>query len=172
MTGVDDQALGILQTALRNGLHPVPTELRGTDSQLLELQQLVHEYASAIDARDEPRFASLFEADAVIHVLDRTDPVPQFSFVGRDKIATLPQRLSRYDHTFHFVGNHRFRCFAEVAVGEIYSTAHHITTMVEGQVDRTVLVRYRDVYRRTDAWRFAERRISRESVHIALVSPT
>ena len=59
--------------------------------------------------------------------------------------------LTRYDRTFHFVGNHRYWRNGDTASGEVYCLAHHLSTDTDGATDFVMLIRYLDRYRREPA---------------------
>ena len=129
-----------------------PAELSREDRE--ELVALGHAYAFAADARDFEGFAALFTPDGVL-ISSR------FRYEGREEIATGVSGLTRYDRTFHFVGQSRHWIADGVVRGETYCIAHHfIETADEGTRDRVMYIHYRDEYARHEgAWRFAHREL-------------
>jgi hypothetical protein len=116
-----------------------------------ELRQLVERYAFGCDHQDEALLRSVFVDGAVlnVHRSDRPSTMTMPDDVGR-----IPKGLSRYDHTFHFVGNHRCEVDGDSATGETYCFAHHVT----GTDNFVMTIRYEDQYVRTaDGWRIKQR---------------
>jgi uncharacterized protein (TIGR02246 family) len=112
-----------------------------------DVRALVDGYAVAADERDADRFAALFADDAWMAVGDHR-------FEGRDAIATIPERLAKYDVTMHLVSTHRVDVDGDRATGVTYCEAHHRT----GETDKVMFIRYDDEYARgAEGWRFASR---------------
>jgi len=120
------------------------------------LRELVDGYAQAADARDVERFAALFAEDARLTVIE-PDGTARPSLVGRMAIATIPERLRRYERTEHHVRDLVVEPDGrEDAHGTAACEAHHLH---EG-VDTVMTITYVDQYRRTPAgWRFADREV-------------
>jgi ketosteroid isomerase-like protein len=80
---------------------------------------------------------------------------------GHEALGAIPDMLSRYDKTFHFLGNHRYSVDGDTASGEVYCMAHHLTNDVHGATDFIMLIRYLDTYRKgaDGAWRIAAREV-------------
>ena len=131
----------------------------------LELRALADCYAHAVDRNERDTFLSAFLPDARLTVFTRTeDAEPRSVRQGHEALGEIPQLLSRYDHTFHFVGNHRYTVDGDTASGEVYCIAHHLTRDEHGASDFVMLIRYLDTYRRDadGAWRIAERTVRPE----------
>ena len=117
------------------------------------LRGLVMRYARACDRRDEAAFGALFLPDAVLEG-------PGFRFESARQIRKIPRQLERYSKTYHtLLGNQQFEVTADLARGEIYSMAHHLTPCGDaGYCDLIMYITYLDQYRRrTGEWRFARR---------------
>jgi hypothetical protein len=85
-------------------------------------------------------------------------------------IAWLQQELPRYAATFHQLGQQLIEIQGENASSETYGVAWHRSA--DGDVDRTVLVRYCDRFeRRNGEWRIAHRTCVYEWVRMDPVSP-
>lgn len=116
-----------------------------------ELRQLVERYAAGCDHRDADLLRSVFADGAVVNV-HRSDRPSTMTMPG--DVDRIPTGLSRYDATFHLVGNHRCDVNGDIATGETYCVAHHVT----GTEDFVMTIRYEDQYTRTaDGWRIKQR---------------
>lgn len=137
------------------------TALGPTDR--LDLADLVHRYAAAVDERDPGAVAALFTADGVLaspRPPRHLDPVEEAA--GPVAIEAAMGRLTGLVLTRHAVvgvvltadpagGSHG----ADGATGRVACTAHHV--LPDG-TDLVWHLTYRDRYRRTGAgWRFARR---------------
>jgi ketosteroid isomerase-like protein len=127
------------------------------------LRRLVDGYARAVDRGDVDGFVELFEPDAVLQVFYRGEGEgPPTESRGHARIGEIPTRVqTRYDRTFHFVGNHLCDVHGDEATGEAYCLAHHLTRGPQGGTDYVMHIRYQDVYRRRpgEAWRIAHRKV-------------
>ena len=116
------------------------------------LRHLVDSYAVGCDRRDIDILQGCFVEGATntVHWLDRDAT----TMTAPHDLERIPTGLSRYDRTFHFVGNHRVEIDGDSATGDAYCFAHHIT----GTKDFVMAIRYEDRYVRTpDGWRIATR---------------
>ncbi len=120
-------------------------------SDRLELQQLVTDYANAIDARDWDALDRVFTPDALI----------DYSAVGGLKgdypaIKTwLANALSRFPAYMHLVGNLAFEIKGDTARGQV-ACINPMTLPLLGTV--YLAVWYHDRYVRTPhGWRICER---------------
>lgn len=131
-------------------------------SDRLELTDLVHAYAGALDARDVDGFAVLFTEDGHLGVYEPDAERPLIGYDGAGEIAQAVGLLDDYGETMHVVSNHRMEVDGDEGSGVVYCLAHH-TTVRDGAPHNLVMtIRYHDRYRRTaDGWRFSERRIVR-----------
>jgi hypothetical protein len=66
---------------------------------------------------------------------------------------------SRYDRTFHFVGQSVYSIAGDHATGIVYCIAHHLTRTDHGGTDHVMHLRYDDSYGRDAAgeWGIASR---------------
>ena len=129
----------------------------------LAIQDLAYRYAAGVDRRDQTLFLSAFQQDATLTVV-RNDPggvERVFVRTGHDELGAIPRLITRYDKTFHFVGNHHCVLMGDEATGEVYCTAHHLTADPGGGTDHVMLIRYQDTYRRGSdgQWLIASRRL-------------
>jgi hypothetical protein len=112
-------------------------------------------YAHHADRREPELLAALFEPEGTLRMVWRTGSTPPAESRGPRQIAHVVGQLRQFATTFHFIGNHQVEVTGDVAAGEVYCEAHHLTA--EG-VDHVMFIRYRDRYRRSGTtWRFAER---------------
>jgi ketosteroid isomerase-like protein len=133
------------------------------ESEEVALRRLVDGYARAVDRGDARGFVELFEPDAVLQVFygEEADG-PTSESRGHAQLGEIPNRVqSRYDRTFHFVGNHLCDVEGDEATGEAYCLAHHLTRSPQGGTDYVMHIRYQDTYRRRHgrAWRIAHRKL-------------
>ena len=130
----------------------------------LAIQDLAYRYAAGVDRRDRSLFLSAFHPDATLTVV-RADPggvERVFVRTGHDELGAIPELITRYAKTFHFVGNHHCVLHGEdEASGEVYCTAHHLDSDLGGGTDHIMLIRYQDTYRRGSdgQWLIASRRL-------------
>lgn len=122
-----------------------------------QIRRLVDDYALAADTGDGGRFAGAFTPDGVL-VASETS-----RYEGADELATVPDKLARYDRTRHVVANHvvDLAPSGDEATGVTYCDAHHLLRDDRGdERDRILHLRYLDRFVRTTAgWRIAERRL-------------
>jgi len=129
----------------------------------LAIQDLAYRYAAGVDRRDKALFLSAFHPDATLTIV-RNDPDGADQVVvrrGHGELGTIPELITRYDKTFHFVGNHHCVVSGDEATGEVYCTAHHLTSEPRGGTDHVMLIRYQDTYRRGSdgQWLIGSRRL-------------
>jgi hypothetical protein len=126
----------------------------------LAIRELIETYAHCADRRDAEGQMALFTRDTHFVVyMNAKDPRPAMDLHSREALAPVFSDLNRYDATTHFVGQSTiFTLTADLATGEAYTLAHHIT-IEEGK--RSLMVaslRYNDTFAKIDgAWLFAER---------------
>jgi ketosteroid isomerase-like protein len=120
-------------------------------SDQLELQQLVTDYANAIDGRDWDRLDRVFTPDARIDYSAMGGIAGSYAEIR----AWLPQALKAFPAYMHFIGNLSFQVDGDTATGQV-ACINPITLPVLGTV--YLALWYRDRYRRTpDGWRICER---------------
>jgi len=117
-------------------------------------------YARAVDRRDAEGFLAVFAPGAVLSVHNPADGAPGAVYRGHDDLARIPARMSRYEATFHFLGQADYGSDGDGPTGEIYCMAHHRTGGPDDAADYVMLIRYQDHYGRDNGeWRIAERRV-------------
>lgn len=142
----------------------------------LAISELVQAYAHCVDRRDFVSLMELFTPDAMLTGFDG-DPVgkqPLYERKGRHEIATAMQGLLRYDATHHMLGQHMIAFDSEseaLARGELYCNAQHKYTTSTGTWNRTMMIRYLDLYSRVEEqWHIADRRLAIEWVDVQRIS--
>jgi ketosteroid isomerase-like protein len=117
---------------------------------------LVDAYARCADERDVEGFAALFTEDARLTVYE-PDGTARRPLIGRITIATIPERLRRYERTEHRVRDHQLTAEeADTAAGTAHCEAHHH----RGGVDTVMWITYVDRYRYVaDDWRIEDREV-------------
>lgn len=126
------------------------------------LRDLVEAYAHGVDRREPDAVAALFCEDGVLAIYegdpDRVEP--DRVRTSRREIADALTGLSRYAATTHFLGQQSVQLDGDVASGETYCMAHHISDTDGERRDKILSIRYLDRYRRVDSrWHFEERRL-------------
>lgn len=115
------------------------------------IQELVYKYCRAVDRRDYQHLAKLYHKDAV------DEHGAMFSGSGAEFVAWLPQVLSEMKVTSHTVSNHLISVQGDIAEGEVYCHAFHITQ--DGQ-EIVIGGRYLDKYIYEGGhWLFKHRKI-------------
>src|SRR5437667_8876172 len=126
-----------------------------------ELRALAERYAQGVDRRDVDTFVALFHPDAVITIHDPSESTEPRELRGVERLAKVPEVITRYAKTFHVLGQSTYDIADGEATGEVYCIAHHLTPDVHGGTNYVMYIRYEDTYR-TDAegtWKFAQRRL-------------
>src|SRR2546421_5384750 len=125
-----------------------------------ELFDLALRYASTIDRGDAEGLLAVFHPDARLRVFQPSEaPEPRSDHRGHDDLRRIPERIARFEKTFHFLGNARYDIGDREATGEVYCTAHHLTVDGDRALTYVMYIRYADVYR-PDAngeWKIADR---------------
>lgn len=117
---------------------------------LVALRRLSETYALGCDRRDLALLQSVFADGAVFTIHRDVDS----QMVAPADLERIPKGLSRYDVTFHFIGNHRAEVHGDDATASTYCIAHHLT----GDDDYVMHIRYDDVCRRAaGTWRVTRR---------------
>jgi ketosteroid isomerase-like protein len=128
----------------------------------LEIRNLSHRYAQALDRGDTATWRSLFTADVVLQTGDK----PPSSY---DQIARSPElQLRRYQKTWHGVLTQVIQVDGDHAEGEVYCLARHIWTASHNtpgdmpfSLSHDMTIRYQDEYRKDDGeWKFAVRKLT------------
>ncbi len=111
------------------------------------LRELSKDYASMADSERYPAMATLFSTKGRL-------VSPSGTTVGHDALARAFSGLSRYESTFHMLGQSRYWQDQETIRGEIYCQAHHFSASTK----MTMFIRYEDSYEAAgDSWLFSER---------------
>ena len=140
-----------------------------------ELRSLAERYAQGVDRRvagDE--FVALFHPDAVIAIHDPSESTEARELRGTERIARIPEVITRYAKTFHHLGQSTYEIGGGEATGEVYCIAHHLTPGAQhGGTDYVMFIRYEDTYRPNDdgAWKFAHRRLRVDWTETRAVNP-
>jgi hypothetical protein len=128
---------------------------------VLALQALAARYAAGVDRRDRELFLSAFHAEATLRIFHKGPDGEEVisTRTGHEEIGVIPSVISRYEKTFHFLGNHLCRITGDEAEGEVYCTARHLSLGIHGGLDFIMLIRYQDQYRRDpdQNWLIADR---------------
>jgi hypothetical protein len=135
-------------------------------------RELVDAYAICADRRDADGFAALFASDATL-TTHQPDGDLHHTFIGVGEIASIPERLRRYDRTIHHVTTHLVSAAGPgLATGEAYCLAHHLHRREDGLVvDHLLHIRYVDRYVLVDDdWRFGTREVRTEWVDDRMIS--
>jgi hypothetical protein len=132
----------------------------------IALRRVADDYARHADRREAEQLAALFEQDGVLRIVRRGAEGEPVVRSGRGEIAVAIAKLSRYEMTFHFVGNQTVDIDGDDAVGETYCLAHHIVAPAAdagsgaGRTDHVMFIRYQDRYRRHGpTWLIVEREL-------------
>ena len=100
----------------------------------LAIQALPLRYASGVDRRDRQVFLSAFSAEATLRAFcsgTEGDEIVS-TFTGHQELGRIPALITRYTRTFHLVGNHLYDIQGDEATGEVYCSAHHLTSGPNG----------------------------------------
>lgn len=125
------------------------------------LEDLVCDYADALDRRDVQAFVALFTGDAHLGVYEPESDKPLADYWGAE-IADAVSLVSIYPQTMHVISNLRFKLAGSTATGVVYCLAHHVTDYEDRPHDLVMMIRYFDRYQNTaGGWRFEDRRITR-----------
>jgi hypothetical protein len=122
-----------------------------------ELRRIINGYARCCDMRDGDGFAKLYAPGAVLEG-------PGFKNTTAEQIRAVPGSLSVFKKTYHTLLNTMFDINGDRASGVIYSMAHHLTPLSDGQYNDLVMyITYYDRYvRGPTGWRFENRRVEME----------
>ena len=126
----------------------------------LAIRELVEAYAHCADRRDAKGQMSLFTADTHFVVyMNVKDPTPTQELHSRPSLAPVFADLNKSAATTHFVGQSTILTLTgDLAKGEAYTLAHHLT--IDGGKRRLMIaaLRYSDQFVKIDGeWLFAER---------------
>ena len=121
------------------------------------LAELVAAYARGCDRRRPEEVAALYTDDGGFAIVDAG--VEPLEISGYDRMVSGFSRLSRYEHTFHMLGQQTVVLDGDHATGEAYCLAHHVERADDGSRSVMIMhIRYQDRYARTgDGWKFEHR---------------
>jgi len=128
----------------------------------LAIRELVEAYAHCADRRDANGQMALFTEDTHFVVyMNAKDPKPSQELHSRAALAPVFDDLNKYDATMHFVGQSTiFSLTDDLATGEAYTMAHHLTVDGAKRGLMIAALRYDDTFAKKDgAWLFAERKL-------------
>lgn len=122
----------------------------------MEIIELLHRYATAIDDRDWVRLATCFTADAVAlygPVLGRQDGIAAIEKTCRASLEPL-------DASQHIIGTHEIELDGDRARARCYVHAQHTRAGTAGGDNFVIGATYLDELVRTpDGWRIREREL-------------
>ncbi|TXH05987.1 MAG: nuclear transport factor 2 family protein [Nevskiaceae bacterium] len=129
----------------------------------LALQQLVVDYAYAIDERAFDRLDAIFAPDAYIDYRDMGGIDGDYAKVK----AWLPQALQHFPGFMHLTGNLSFAIDGDTATGKVACFNPMVVPKPEGGTETMFLgLWYLDRYRRTaQGWRIVERVEKKSYLH-------
>ena len=143
-----------------------------------ELRMLAEQYARGVDRRDDvDGFVALFLPDAMITIHDPSESTDPREIRGTERLARIPEIITRYPKTFHMLGQSTYAIGDGEATGEVYCIAHHLTLDEPAGAgtgtDYVMFIRYEDTYRPNDdgAWKFAHRRLRVDWTETRVVNP-
>ena len=125
-------------------------------SDRLELNQLIVDYANAIDARDWARLDRIFTPDAYIDYRAMGGIDGKYPAIR----AWLPEALKPFPAYMHFVGNFSCEISGDRATGKVACFNPMVIPRQDGKGSDTMFLGlwYVDKYQRTrEDWRIAER---------------
>lgn len=124
-------------------------------SDRLELTQLVHDYAYAIDEKAFERLDKVFTPQAFIDYTAMGGIKGEYPQIR----AWLPEALKHFPHYMHFVGNLSFEIRGDTATGKVACFNPMVIPRQEGGTETMFLgLWYFDQYARTqEGWRISER---------------
>lgn len=131
-------------------------------------RRLASIYCSAVDDGEAERMASLFvpSGKLVVYPPGSTpgSAEPLRFWEGEEGFRKLISVLGQsYVRWVHFLGNHWVEVDGDRANGEAYVFACHLREGAGGQEEEVAVIRYRDLYVRTDGgWRFETRNAYRQ----------
>ena len=135
-----------------------PTTAAADDERALRALALA--YAHHADRGEPELVAELFEPDATLRMVWRSDEVPAAVSRGRRQIASAVGRLRQFASTFHLVANHTVTVAGNEGSGEVYCIAHHLFTDDGERKLMVAHLRYGDTFAKIGtAWLFAERNL-------------
>jgi ketosteroid isomerase-like protein len=132
------------------------------------LRDLVETYALAIDRREFPAAAELFNDDAILVLPDVPASLePCVEHRGRPAIQQSLLAVESCIATFHAIGAQCFDVRGAEASGVVSCLAHHVIGSAADPKDLVWAARYDDSYtKHPDGWRFSRRRVSVDWIEV------
>lgn len=134
----------------------------------LELSELVHRYASYVDARRFDEAAELFTAEAELVLPDPPDHLePCRRHRGHAGVREAMSALATVNRTQHDIVGEIYAASTspDIATGEITGVAHHWIEHDGTFTDYVWYLRYRDAYHRLGpGWRIARRELTIDAI--------
>jgi hypothetical protein len=127
----------------------------------LAIRELVDAYAHCADRRDAAGQMALFKEDARFVVfMDSRNPQPSQEFHRREDLAPVFDNLNAYEATTHFNGQSTVVLNGNLATGESYCLAHHVSVADGKRSLMVASIRYLDRFVKEDGrWFFSERKL-------------
>jgi hypothetical protein len=127
----------------------------------LAIRELVDAYSHCADRRDAKGQMSLFTRDTHFVVyMDAKSDKASIEVNRREDLAAIFADLNRYEATTHFNGQNTVVLNGDLATGELYCIAHHVTLSGGKRSIFVASLRYYDTFANVDGnWLFAERKI-------------
>ena len=122
----------------------------------MAIREVLLRYAHAVDRRNLDMVAGCFTPDASYRGSLGDGGIGQ-------ALASLKQRMARYDSTMHLIGNQFIELAGDTAKSETYTLAYHRLNGEDEPNVLTVAVRYLDELIRQDGqWRIRAREVVQE----------
>lgn len=130
----------------------------------LAIRALAEAYARCADRRLVDEHVALFTDDGRLLTYEFGATEPTFVRQGTESLRRALSGLSRYERTFHQLGQTTIDfdpADADRATAETYCRAEHVAVTAGGGRENSIMmIRYQDTLVRVDgSWRFAERRL-------------
>jgi 3-phenylpropionate/cinnamic acid dioxygenase small subunit len=127
----------------------------------IELAQLVHRYADAVDNAKTEQFIDVFHPDGRLVMIPAGAAEPASIRDGQEELATTPADLAaQYTQAVHQVSNHLVDVDGDVASGTLLCTARLVTVEGDRVTELVHIAGYQDRYeRREGVWRIREREV-------------
>ena len=137
----------------------------------IEIRNLSHRYAVALDRNDRDAWRALFSDDIAFE--------SGGTVRGLDDVVRIPDdQLQRYAKTLHSVTTQVISVDGDRAHGEVYCHAHHIyqdfhqNGRFPFDLSHDFVIRYEDDYARIDGrWVFTRRKVFTEARHVRQIIP-
>jgi hypothetical protein len=115
----------------------------------------------AADRRDAAGQMALFTENARFVVfMDSRNPVPSQEISSREDLAPVFDNLNQYEATTHFNGQSAIVINGDLASGESYCLAHHVSVADGKRSLMVASIRYLDSFIKTSGrWLFSERKL-------------